>query len=114
MKNSSVVEKPWGSFREFSKNKESTVKILYVSDGEEFSLQSHAHRKEFWFVLKGTPKIIAGDKEILAHPNDEFYITKGEKHRITALNGDVEVLEVSFGEFDENDITRFEDKYGRT
>jgi hypothetical protein len=35
-------------------------------------------------------------------------------HRLSAANAPVRVLEVSFGEFDEHDIVRLEDAYGRT
>jgi len=106
--------RPWGSIIEFSKNKLSTVKILVVKQGEEFSLQYHKNRKEFWHVLSGTPTIVIGNKEFTALRGDEFIVKKGEKHRIRAKDTEVRVLEISFGEFDEDDIVRIEDKYGRT
>ena len=34
-------------------------------------------------------------------------------HRLSAGGGPVRILEVSFGEFDENDIVRLDDVYGR-
>jgi len=105
--------RPWGSFIEFTKNKPSTVKILVVAPGEEFSLQYHRNREEFWRVLEGTPVVIIGDKEFSAKQDDEFFVGKGEKHRISAKDTEVKILEISFGEFDENDIVRIEDKYGR-
>jgi len=106
--------RPWGSFVEFTKNKPSTVKILVVKPGEEFSLQYHENREEFWHVLSGTPTITIGDEEFPAKKGDEFMVQKGEKHRIGAKDTEARILEVSFGEFDEGDITRIEDKYGRT
>ncbi len=105
--------RPWGSFIEFTKNNPSTVKILVVNKGEEFSLQFHKNRKEFWRVLSGTPTIFIGDRKLVANKGDEFIVDKGEKHRIRAKDNEVQILEISFGEFDENDIVRIEDKYGR-
>ena len=107
-------ERPWGGFREFTLNSPSTVKILFVKKGEAFSLQTHHKRIEFWRVLVGTPDITIGDKIITAKVGDEFEIHPETNHRISAANDDVEVLEIARGEFDESDITRLEDKYGRT
>lgn len=105
--------RPWGSFIEFTKNKPSTVKILIVNKSEEFSLQFHKNREEFWRVLKGTPTVIVDNKEFIAEEGDEFIIKSGEKHRISAKDTQVQILEISFGKFDEDDIERIEDKYGR-
>ncbi len=107
-------EKPWGWFREFVKNEAVTVKIIFVKKGEVFSLQTHQQRDEFWRILSGDPDITVGDKTVRAKPGDEFEVLREIEHRIEALDNDVEVLEISKGEFDENDIVRIEDKYGRT
>ncbi len=112
MKSTSHI-RPWGSFIEFTKNKLSTVKILIVNSGEEFSLQYHKNREEFWYVLSGEPTVIIGDDKFDAKKGDEFIIKREEKHRIIAKDTDAKILEISFGEFDESDITRIEDKYGR-
>ena len=108
-----TIEKPWGSFRQFSLNQLSTVKILHIKEGEEFSLQNHTHRAEFWRILKGQPIITIGDKKLLAKEGDEFMIPVKINHRATAKDGDVDILEISFGKFDEGDIKRIVDKYGR-
>jgi mannose-6-phosphate isomerase-like protein (cupin superfamily) len=105
--------RPWGSFIEFTKNKSSTVKILIVNKGEEFSLQFHKKREEFWRVLKGNPTVIIRNEEFIAEEGEEFTIKRGEKHRISAKDTEVQILEISFGEFEEDDIVRIEDKYGR-
>ncbi|GMQ94925.1 MAG: hypothetical protein BMS9Abin13_035 [Patescibacteria group bacterium] len=105
--------RPWGSFIEFTKNELSTVKILVVNPGEEFSLQHHKNREEFWHVLSGEPTVIIGNEEFTARKGDEFVVGMGEKHRVRAKDTEVRILEISFGEFDEDDIVRIEDKYGR-
>ncbi|MGB3922053.1 MAG: phosphomannose isomerase type II C-terminal cupin domain [Minisyncoccia bacterium] len=105
--------RPWGWFRDFIDNKSCTVKILFVKKGEAFSLQKHLRRDEFWRVLKGEPEITLGDKIIEAKPGDEFEVSRKTIHRIYSPNTDSEILEISRGKFDENDIIRIEDKYGR-
>ncbi len=110
---STTHTRPWGSFIEFTKNEPSTVKILVVKPGEEFSLQYHENREEFWYVLSGNPTVIIGDKEFSAKEGDEFIVKKREKHRVSAKDIEARILEVSLGEFNEDDIVRIEDKYGR-
>lgn len=108
-----VEERPWGKFEQFVKNEKCTVKLLFVKGNEELSLQYHYKRDEFWRVLKGKGIFIVGDEEIEGKEGDEFFVERGKKHRIKGLNDGVLVLEISLGDFDENDIVRLEDKYGR-
>ena len=107
-------ERPWGEFVEFTHNAPSTVKIITVNAGQEFSLQTHHKREEFWHIISGDGTIIIGDKSIPIKKGDNDFIPKETPHRIQAGASNVVVLEVSFGDFDEKDITRLEDKYGRT
>jgi mannose-6-phosphate isomerase-like protein (cupin superfamily) len=111
--NPETTKKPWGSFTRYTNNEVSTVKILCVNKGEEFSLQYHSHRDEFWKILKGHPEITINDQKHYPEEGEEFQIKAGIDHRINAPKDDVVVLEISKGEFDENDIVRIEDKYGR-
>lgn len=106
-------KRPWGGFTRFTHNEPSTVKILTVEAGQETSLQFHHNRQEFWKVLSGAPTIALGDAKIDAVVGQEFFVEKEMQHRISAPNGKVEILEISFGDFDEADIVRTEDRYGR-
>jgi mannose-6-phosphate isomerase-like protein (cupin superfamily) len=106
-------QKPWGSFTTLTKNEPSTVKLLYVTKGEEISLQYHNHREEFWKIISGNPLITIGDSTVTANPDDEFFISQGTNHQISAPEDNCVILEISIGDFDENDITRLSDKYGR-
>ncbi len=106
-------QRPWGSFEQFTNNELSTVKILDVKSGEKFSLQYHNNRDEFWKVISGNPTLTVGDEEKIGKEGDEFFIPKKTKHRIQANDKDVKVLEISFGNFDENDEIRIDDIYGR-
>ncbi len=108
-----TTKRPWGSFTRFTNNEPSTVKILHINKGEEFSLQYHSHREEFWKILKGNPDVIVGDKKHSPKEGEEFTIAPHTNHRISAPRDDVTVLEISRGQFDEDDIVRIEDKYNR-
>lgn len=105
--------RPWGNFVQYTHNELTTVKILTILPHQELSLQYHAHRKEFWRILKGHPHIVVGGKEVDANPGDEFEIGEGMQHQICGVDDEVEIMEISFGNFDENDIVRLKDKYGR-
>ncbi len=109
----SDTERPWGEFRQFTENAPSTIKILKIKPNEEFSLQSHTNRDEFWRIIKGGGTIFIDTKEYEAKEDYEFRVPRGSKHRIKASEEGMQVLEISTGDFDEGDITRFEDKYGR-
>ncbi len=105
--------RPWGNSKRFTLNEATTVKIIFVSPTEAFSLQTHKHRAEFWRILKGSGTITVGNSTVVAQEGDEFYIEKETHHRAEAGTQGLEFLEIAFGEFDEQDITRLEDKYGR-
>ena len=105
--------RPWGYFERFTKDTPSTVKIITVKKGESLSLQYHKHRQEFWRILKGSPQVMVGNKEEEGGPGDNFFVEKEVKHRISAPVDEVVFLEISFGYFDEEDIVRLEDNYGR-
>jgi mannose-6-phosphate isomerase-like protein (cupin superfamily) len=106
-------ERPWGFFRRFTNNTPSTVKILTIKPNEELSLQSHNYREEFWRVIKGDGIFEVGDKKIIVEEGIEQSIPVKTKHKAIAGSEGIEILEIAFGEFDEGDIVRYEDKYGR-
>src|SRR3989338_2427257 len=111
--NPTTTKRPWGSFTRFTNNEPSTVKILHINKGEEFSLQYHTHREEFWKIIKGNPEIVIGEEKFYPSEGEEFVVAVGVNHRIDAPKDDVTVLEISKVEFDEDDIVRIEDKYNR-
>ena len=106
-------ERPWGNFERFTLNEPSTVKIITINPNQELSLQQHEHRDEEWRIVQGSGKVIVGEKQTEVHPGDEFFVERGMKHRVEAGKDGLMFLEVALGEFDESDIKRFEDKYGR-
>jgi len=106
--------RPWGSFEQYCQNEKCTVKLIKVEPNSELSLQYHNHRSEFWKIIGGEALIVIDDKTIHGKKGDEFFIPVGTKHRIkTQPNFKTEIMEISFGDFDEDDIVRIEDKYKR-
>ena len=113
LNNISFTERPWGNFEQFTANQISTVKILEVKPQQRLSLQSHHHREELWIALDdGVIAEINGLKRYLKK-GDKIVVQKEAKHRLSSESGTVRVLEIAFGNFDENDITRYEDDFGR-
>lgn len=106
-------ERPWGNFIQFSENQSSTVKIITVDPNQTISLQSHKHRNEFWKILDGNGVVTIGDEIMPAVQDDEFFIPQNTKHRIATQDTGIRFLEIAIGDFDEDDIERFEDEYGR-
>lgn len=112
--NITFLDKPWGKEEWLTLNQQSTVKIITVNAGGKLSLQTHRNREEFWRILSGHPLITVGETTAEAKPGDSFSIAVGEKHRIEAPTDDVKFLEIAIGAFDEEDIVRLDDAYGRT
>ncbi len=108
-----IVKKPWGQFEQFSHNEFSTVKVISIAPESSLSLQYHNNRTEFWKILSGHPVVTIGENTTNASPGDEFMIEKKEKHRIETKDEVAQFLEISYGDFQEEDIIRLEDKYGR-
>ncbi|MCX6765667.1 MAG: phosphomannose isomerase type II C-terminal cupin domain [Candidatus Moranbacteria bacterium] len=118
-----ITKRPWGEFeildRFFSdepgSKTEIVIKRISVNPGSKLSLQSHAQRSEQWNVVSGKGEFIIGDKKISVKVGDCAYVPQGEKHHM--INSDnvksLVVVEVDRGLFDEDDIVRYEDDYGR-
>ena len=105
--------RPWGKFEKFCENQQATVKIITVNPNSELSLQYHNNRDEFWRVISGEGYVILDKKTVSAKPGSEFFIKRKTNHTIRTENSPMQVLEISFGEFDEGDIVRLKDRYGR-
>jgi len=106
------VVRPWGSFKQFVLNKKCTVKILTVKPNQILSLQKHRKRREqWWFLTKGWVQL--GTKKKKVEKGEIVNVKKMQAHRIFAKKKKVEVLEISYGTFDEKDEIKLEDIYGR-
>ena len=109
------VRRPWGSYDSLESGERFQVKRIVVEPGAKLSLQMHYHRAEHWVVVKGTAKVVRGDEEFLLHENQSTYIPIGARHRLENPGRvPLEVIEVQSGAYlGEDDIVRFEDRYGR-
>ena len=109
------VFRPWGSYDSIDSGERFQVKRLTVKPGAEMSLQMHHHRAEHWIVVSGTARITRDDETFLLEENQSTYIPLGARHRI-ANPGKIplHIIEVQSGTYlGEDDIVRFEDRYGR-
>ena len=108
------VDKPWGNFEQYTHNLPCTVKIITVEPGGTLSRQYHHRRDELWVALDPGARVELGEQVLSPAPGEKLYIPRGTVHRLSC-EGErpVRILEVSFGEFDEDDIVRLEDVYGR-
>lgn len=76
----------------------------------------HFHRSEYWVVLSCTAKIDIDNMDKIIDPNESAYIPLGIKHR---LSNPIKKIPLTLIEIQsrsylgEDDIKRFQDKYGR-
>ena len=109
------VFRPWGSYETLEETERFKVKRIIVNPGAELSLQMHHHRAEHWVVVRGTAKIICGEKEFIMTEDQSNYIPLGTKHRLENPGViPLEIIEIQTGSYlGEDDIVRFDDHYGR-
>ncbi len=87
---------------------------MTVTPGQRLSLQSHTGRAELWIVLDDGAQIQVGEKISMHSAGDEIWISANEKHRLSCTGTKpVRVLEVAFGNWQQEDICRFDDDYQR-
>jgi mannose-1-phosphate guanylyltransferase/mannose-6-phosphate isomerase len=109
------VRRPWGSYDSLDSGDRFQVKRLMVLPGGVLSLQLHHHRAEHWIVVAGTARITRDEETFLLHENQSTYIPIGTKHRVENPGlVPLHIIEVQSGTYlGEDDIVRFEDRYGR-
>ena len=109
------VFRPWGSYDSIDVGERFQVKRLIVHPGGALSLQMHHHRAEHWVVVSGTASITRGEETFLLEENQSTFIPVGVRHRIENPGRiPLHIIEVQSGSyFGEDDIVRFEDRYGR-
>ena len=107
--------RPWGSYTIIAAGKGFQTKIIKVNPAQRLSVQSHNHRSEHWVVLTGTAKVVLESKEYILSPGHSIDIPVKAIHSLQNPYDEViEVIEVQMGDnLSEDDITRYEDIYGR-
>jgi mannose-1-phosphate guanylyltransferase/mannose-6-phosphate isomerase len=110
------IYRPWGSYDGITEGDRWQVKKIVVNPGACLSLQMHHHRAEHWVVVKGTAVVEKDGVEELVGENQSTYIPLGARHRLSNPGKiPVEMIEVQSGPYlGEDDIVRFEDRYGRS
>lgn len=110
------VYRPWGAYDSIDLGERFQVKRITVKPGATLSLQMHHHRAEHWIVVSGTARVTRGEDTFLLTENQSTYIPIGVTHRLENPGQlPLELIEVQSGSYlGEDDIVRFEDKYGRT
>ncbi|MGB1581924.1 MAG: cupin domain-containing protein [Nevskiales bacterium] len=113
--NPAIVHRPWGSYETIADGPRFQVKRIIVKPGAHLSLQMHHHRAEHWVVVQGTAEVLCDEKQLLLGENESTYIPLGAKHRLgNPGNIPLELIEIQSGSYlGEDDIVRFEDRYGR-
>lgn len=106
-------KRPWGEFKIIHKEPGITIKIITVKPYQRLSLQSHKLRDEMWLLLQGSALCEIDYYSDRMKKGVAYIIPKKARHRLTGGKKGCKILEVSFGEFDEKDIVRYQDDYGR-
>lgn len=112
---SRTVTRPWGTYTVLEEGVGFKIKRIEVKPGASLSLQMHHKRSEHWVVVDGLAKITNGTEEIIIQENQSAYIPAGQKHRLENPSEKLCVMiEIQCGSYlGEDDIVRFDDKYGR-
>ncbi|MGO9343339.1 MAG: phosphomannose isomerase type II C-terminal cupin domain [Acidimicrobiales bacterium] len=107
--------RPWGEFCVLSEEPDHKVKRLTVSAGCRLSYQTHAHRSEHWFIVSGVGTATIDGVDLDIAPGSCVDVPVGAAHRVTSTGpADLVLIEVQHGEsFEEDDIVRLDDDYGR-
>ena len=117
-----VGNRPWGIYYVLEDSPIYKVKKLIVNPGKRLSLQSHTRRSEHWTVVSGvaTVDIRHPDfKEIeqirMLRPNEGCHIPVHHLHRLSnTWTEPLVIIEVQCGDYTgEDDITRYDDDFGR-
>ncbi len=108
-------ERPWGYFCVLADDGQHKLKRIVVYPGKRLSLQRHRHRDEHWMIVSGEALMTVDGREFTLLRGQSVDIPRGSLHRV--MNpGETElvIVEVQTGDaFDEGDIERIEDDFGR-
>ena len=107
--------RPWGNYLSIASDKFWQVKLIEVKPRQSLSLQKHKHRAEHWVVVKGIAQVRIEDKIFVLNENQSTFIPLGLKHQLSNPGKEkLSIIEVQCGSYlGEDDIIRYEDKYGR-
>jgi mannose-6-phosphate isomerase-like protein (cupin superfamily) len=118
------TERPWGAYWVTTVARPdvtpiAATKILRIDAGQSLSLQVHRLREEHWFALSPGLVVTHGPmigelRQTALAPETTFVVPAGWLHSIAnPTDRSIGVIETMFGEYDEDDIVRLSDQYGR-
>jgi mannose-1-phosphate guanylyltransferase/mannose-6-phosphate isomerase len=110
-----TVLRPWGAFTTLQEGPGFKIKRIEVKPGAALSLQLHRHRSEHWVVVGGVAGVTNGDHTYTLRENESTFIPAETRHRLENPGAEpLLLIEVQCGSYvGEDDIVRFDDKYGR-
>lgn len=91
------------------------VKRIEVLSGKRLSYQKHARRAEHWMIVAGLARVTLDGAIIDVEVGKTIDIPVGAAHRVeNPRDEDLIFIEIQMGDYlGEDDITRFEDDFGR-
>lgn len=110
-----TAHRPWGTYTVLEEGPNFKIKRIVVKPGAKLSMQMHKHRSEHWVVVSGVATITNNEIEFTLNENQSTYISKTHRHRLENKGTEpLAIIEVQCGDYvGEDDIVRFDDKYGR-
>jgi len=110
-----TVSRPCGTYTTLQEGPRFKIKRIEVKCGASLSLQLHHHRSEHWVVVSGMGEVTCGDDVYRLESNQSAYIPVETRHRLANPGTEpLVIIEVQCGDYlGEDDIVRFDDKYGR-
>ena len=106
------IDKPWGYEIIWAQTDDYVGKLLHITSGNRLSRQYHNVKEETVYVLSGTLYNYDGDGRVQRlKAGESFHVKPGQIHRFAAMEGNVELIEVSTNHLD--DVVRLEDDYQR-
>lgn len=113
-------ERPWGEWKVVHTSYQRAVKMLTVNPGCMLSLQTHQERSEFWVPLETGLVAYTRNKDgdfeqaQLLMRCRAFEVRRGVAHRLmNPTKFPLTLVEIIVGNYDEDDIERIHDAYGR-
>jgi mannose-1-phosphate guanylyltransferase len=110
-----TIARPWGTYTVLEEGPGFKMKRIEVKPGGSLSLQLHHRRSEHWVVVRGTARVTCGERVYDVPQGESTFVPIGTRHRLENCGTEMlAIIEVACGEYiQEDDIVRFDDKYGR-
>lgn len=107
--------RPWGGWKVLDVHPDYVVKHIHVLPGKRLSLQRHRYREEVWAITRGLAEVTLGEELVTLKVGESIRIPLRAWHRIHNIGEEMlEFVETQTGSrFDEDDIERKEDDFGR-